>query len=315
MTEPLAHGLDDAHGRIGREIVRFNNRLAETGLFEDEALARLLDAHPRASLDICTMASPPRPDRRWVAGEANAMSGADLVEAVKRGRLWLNLRRAMNTHPDYRVVFDRLMAEFAQATGARVLDASGGILISAPNLGIFYPCDSTDTMLWHVRGEKTILVYPVEEAFIPEQAYEGVILKENLSDLPYRPELEAGATAVRLLPGDSVSWPLHGPHRVLNGDSFNVSVTIEFKTPQSTLTNGVFYTNGVLRRRFGLKPQSRKVPAALKPAYWAASKALRPLAPKTDALKNHGRGFDVRLDAPGCIDWRQGWGPDGRLDA
>jgi hypothetical protein len=316
MTEPLIHGLTaKAHGRIGREIIRFNNRLAETGLFEDAALARLLDAHPRASLDICTMASPPPPDRRWVAGEANGLDGAQLVEAVKTGRLWLNLRRAMNQHDDYRAVFDRLMAEFAQETGVKVLDASGGILISAPRLGVFYHCDSTDTMLWHVRGEKTIYVYPEEEAFLPEQAYEGVVLKENLSDIPYSPELEASATPVHLRPGESVSWPLHGPHRVVNHDSFNVSVTIEFKTPRSTFTNGTYYTNGVLRRRFGMKPKTRAVPEMLKPAYWAASKALRPLAPKTDALKSHGRGFDVRLEAPHCIAWRDGWSVDGRAEA
>ncbi len=189
----------------------------------------------------------------------------------------------MNQHDAYRAVFDQLMAEFAQATGVKVLGASGGILISAPRLGVFYHCDSTDTMLWHVRGEKTIYVYPEEEAFLPEQAYEGVILKENLSDIPYNPALEASATPIHLRPGESVSWPLHGPHRVVNHDSFNVSVTIEFKTPRSTFTNGTYYTNGVLRRRFGLKPKTRAIPEMLMPAYWATvaastSVSRRPIA-------------------------------------
>ena len=109
-----------------------------------------------------------------------------------------------------------------------------------------------------------------------------------------------------------MSWPLHAPHRVVNDDSFNVSVSIEYQTMASTLTNGVFYTNGVLRRRFGLKPQSRRVPDGLKPAYWAASKALRFVAPRSNALKSHGRGFDVDLAAPHCIEWRDGWSLDGQ---
>lgn len=299
----------EAKRRHGKEIVTLNHRLAETGLFTDEALARLIDRHPRDALDVLTVKRNPPPDERWIAGEATGLNGTQLMEAVRRGRLWLNLRRVMGMDVEYRAVFEPLMKEFAEATGAKVLKPSGGILISSPRCGIFYHCDSTETMLWHVRGVKTIHLYPPNDTYLPEQAYEAAILKETLNDLPYRPEFEAGATPVTLLPGMAVCWPLHGPHRVVNHDSLNVSVSIEYNTPHSMLTNGVFVTNGLLRRRFGFKPRSRTVPAALKPAYWLASKLLRKLIPTANAPRNHVRAFDVDLSAPDCIAWRAGLEP------
>lgn len=293
-----------------REIVTFQNRLDETGLFSDEALARLIDRHPRERLDVLTMGHASTDRKSWAAGDYEGFTGAELIAAVRKGRLWINIRQGMND-PEYKPVFDRALKEFqAQTQGARVLKAQGGILISSPNAQVFYHCDRTDTMLWHVRGEKTMYLWPTEERFVSERDYEKLVLKETLEDIPYEPAFDAHATPVRMTPGDSVSWPLHGPHRVVNGPSMNVSVTIEYATADGVMTNGVFYTNAILRRRLGLNPQSRRVPGVLKPAYFLASKLLRPLAPKVNAYKAHGRKFDVDPSAPDCVRWKPGYGPE-----
>lgn len=289
----------------GREILRFNHRLAETGLFTDAALARLIDETPRADLTVCTMADNPPADERWIAGEANGLDGAALMEAARRGALWLSPRRVMTQHPAYRAVFERLMGEFSRATGIRVLTADGAVLISSPRMGVFYHVDPGETMLWHVRGHKTIHVYEPCEETIPEQALEAVILKETLSDLPYRPELEAKCDSVVLAPGKGVYWPLHSPHRVVNGADLNVSVTIEFSSPRSTLKNGVFRTNGLLRRRLGLAQTSRDKPAVTWPAYWVAAQTLRRVLPAAHNVEAaHPRQFDVDLTLPRCVRWR-----------
>jgi hypothetical protein len=293
------------------EIVRFNHRLADTGLFTDDALAKLIDAFPRDEITVCTMAPNPRPDVRWIAGEAGGLDGAGLVEAAKRGKLWVSPRSAMIRHPTYKRVFDRMMADFARATGTTILNADASVLISAADMGIFFHVDPAETMLWHVRGHKQILVYPPREEIVTEQALEAILLKETLSDLPWREEMEALAVPVDLAPGEAVSWPIHSPHRVLNGSDLNVSVSIEYSTPRSMMTNGVFYTNGTLRRRAGLNPISRGTPDVLKPAYWAAARALK-LANRNKATveRGHQRQFDVDLSAPDCIRWRPGYGPD-----
>jgi hypothetical protein len=311
MTTPLLQDwTDDQRRAYRREIVVFQNRLGETGLFTDEALARLIERHPRDRLDVLTMGRDKTDPDSWAAGDWEHLSGAELIEAVKRGRLWANVRGAMLTDPEYRAVFDRLLTEFqAQTRGPRVLKASAGVLISSPGVQVFYHCDRTDTMLWHLRGEKTIYLWPTTETFVSERDYEKLILKETKEDLPYRAEFDEAATVIKMTPGTTVSWPLHGPHRVENGDSMNVSVTIEYSTADSTLTNSVFFTHGVLRRRLGLNLKSRRVPGALKPAYFAAARLLRPLAPKIDAYKAHGRTFDVDLTAPECTRWKPGHGP------
>jgi hypothetical protein len=311
MTAPLLYDWTPQQQQAyRREIVTFQNRLEETGLFSDEALARLIDRHPRASLDVLTMSRDKTERKSWAAGDYEGMSGAELIAAVKKGRLWINVRHAMDEDPEYKAVFDRLLAEFqAQTRGPKVLKAMGGILISSPNAQVFYHCDRTDTMLWHVRGEKTMYLWPTVDQFVSELDYEKLILKETLEDIPYDPSFDAHATPVRMTPGTSVAWPLHGPHRVVNHDSMNVSVTIEYSTMDCILANGVFFTNAVLRRRFGMNPRSRSVPQALRPMYLAASRLLKPLAPKVNAYKAHGRKFDVDPSAPDCVRWKPGFGP------
>lgn len=302
ILEPLTPAQAKA---AGREILRFNHRLAETGLFTDEALARLIDETPRDQVTICTMRDNPPADERWIAGEASGLDGAALMEAARRGALWVSPRSAMTRHAAYRPVFERLMGEFSKATGIRVLSADAAVLISSPRMGIFFHVDPAETMLWHVRGHKTIMVYPPKEEHVTEEALEAILLKETLSDLPYRPEMEQDAVAEALAPGEAAYWPLHSPHRVVNGEDLNVSVSVEFSSPRSMLKNGVFYTNGVLRRRAGLAFKSRNKPAAAWPAYWAAAKALRtllPAGPNVEAA--HPRQFDVDLTAPRCVRWR-----------
>jgi hypothetical protein len=307
VMTPWSRSMSDAYGEA---IVRFNHRLAETGLFSDAALAALIDRHSAAQTDICTMKRNPPPGETWIAGEARGMKGADLVRAVKKGDLWVSCRGAMASDPEYRPVFDEMIAAFGKAIGMPILSANASVLISGPRMGIFFHCDPTETMLWHVRGTKTINLYPRTDDYIPEQRMEAILLKENLADAPWRDEMAAGATPVALKPGDAVCWPLHGPHNVINGPDMNVSVSVEYATPASAMTNGVLYVNGVLRRTLGLDLSYAGTPAPLRPVYWAAAKALRTFAPpKHNAERAHVRQFDVDLGAPGCIRWREGFGP------
>jgi hypothetical protein len=311
MTDQSLVDLPEgARARLGHEITRFHHRLADSGLFTDEALARLIDETPRDMVTICTMPENPPPHLRWIAGEANGLDGAALVEAARRGRLWVSPRSAMTRHPRYKAVFDQLMSDFAKTTGLRVLTADAAVLISSARMGIFFHVDPAETMLFHVRGHKTIYVYPPKQEHVTEQALEAILLKETLSDLPYDAAMEAGVEAVAMNPGEAAFWPQHSPHRVVNGDDLNVSVSAEFSTPRSMLTNGVFYVNGRLRRVLRWNPTSRGTADVLKPAYLLAAKALKTLAPpKVNIEAQHTREFDVDLSAPHCVRWRPGFAP------
>jgi hypothetical protein len=316
MQTILAGLSPEQRATAGREITRFNHRLAETGLFTDEALATLLDDFPRDQVTICTMRQNPPADVRWIAGEAKGLSGAELVEAASKGDLWVSPRSAMTKAPAYKAVFDQLMKEFSGETGIPALTADAAILLSGAKMGIFFHVDPAETMLWHIRGHKTIYVYPPKEEYVTEQALEAILMKETLSDLPYSQAMEDHAVLVRLSPGEAAYWPMHSPHRVVNGDDLNVSISIEFSSMRSMLTNGVFYTNAMLRRRLGLNLRSRGTPDALKPAYWAVAKAIKTLAPpKANAERSHLRQFDIDMSMPGYIRWRDGFGPGAKKAA
>lgn len=312
--------LIDYPHRKGRmpssEAFRFTHRLEDTGLFTDDALAKLIDEQPRERLDVLTMRRNPPGGERWKAGEANGLSGADLLEAVRTGALWVSCRRAMDLHPRYQPLFKRMMADYADAAGIEVLSASASILISGPEMGIFFHADAADTMLWHLRGAKTMFIYPATEEFIPDEAMQAILLKDNLSDAPYHPWMDAAAEKVVFHPGDAAAWPLHGPHRVINGPNLNVSISVEYTTPESARANGVLYTNGWLRRRLGVKRVWSRPPAAVAHAYLVASKGLRLIERGRKTVeKAHPRVFDVDLTQPDNIRWREGMGPQPMLMA
>ena len=78
--------------QFGGRTLTFRHDLHQQSMFDDEALAARLDVYPREELGVFTMGEDPEAWRTWRAGDAGALSGAQLLEAARRGRLWLNLR-------------------------------------------------------------------------------------------------------------------------------------------------------------------------------------------------------------------------------
>lgn len=225
--------------------------------FTDEALAALIERHPRDLIDFCTMGDLEEGADSWRAGDPGDLSGLELLDAVRAGKLWINLREAMCVDSVYRPLYDRMIADMkVNNPGYKVLNAESGILISSPTAQVFIHSDVSETILWHVRGKKRIRIYPAEAPYVTDERMEAILHLEQTEDLPFEPSWDNECEAVDLEPGMFTSWPLHGPHRVQNLSGMNVSVTMEIVTPESMLKNGVLHANGVLRRRFGMSPSS-----------------------------------------------------------
>lgn len=240
---------------FGEAIVKARHRLQESELFSDEALAALVDKHPRELADFCAPTHDEAGHEILPAGEIGDMSGAALIQAAHQGKIWINLRRAMNIHPEYKDLIESAFADLRRlAPRFRPTRFSGGILISSPAARVPYHADKTDVILWHVRGVKRVHVYPNAAPHLRDEDMEVHMLDIARDDLPYDASFERSAQIYELTPGDMLSWPLHSPHRVENVAGLNVSVTTEYSSWRSALQNGVYYTNAVLRRRFGLEP-------------------------------------------------------------
>ena len=243
----------DEHTKTFRkDIMTVRHNLNETGLFTDAALADLLDKHPSENLDVCTMGHDhPLYPNKFRTGDFRDCNGKTLIEAAQAGAIWINMRQAMNVHPEYKAVLDKMYGAIADITGEPTFNARGGILISSPVAKVPYHCDQTETILWHVRGKKRIYLYPISEKFLPEESYQSIVTQNIEDDVPYSSDLDAHARIFDLEPGEMISWRLNAPHRVDNS-TYCVSVTTEYSTRESAFKNSVMYTNAVLRQRFGV---------------------------------------------------------------
>jgi len=241
--------------RFQNEAITFGHDIAASGLFTDDALLALMEKHPMDQMDVCTMNENPDPafPNNFLTGDFRDVPVATLLEAAKAGRVFINLRNAMNIHPEYTAVLDQMFDALSEKTGFENFKAKGSILISSPISQTPYHFDKTETVLWHVRGEKRIYIYPKTQAFIADKDYEIAAVSDRIDDLPYEPSFDESAVAYDLQPGRAISWPLNAPHRVDNS-SFCVSVTTEYSTRECVIKNNNMVANSALRNAFGFTP-------------------------------------------------------------
>ena len=253
-----------------KENLLFTQNIADSDLFTEEALIALIDRYPRDSVEVFTMGYDQTVFGEWYLGRKTAKDGAELdgralMEAVKHGRLWLNLRRVNHSDPAVGELCERIFAEVAEKTGTHNLKTDLGLLISSPNAHVVYHLDMPMVMLWQVRGVKKVYLYPADAGFFTDRQIEGIALRESDENLPYDPAFDDKAMVHDLKPGEMLTWPQNAPHRIVNGDMVNVSLSIEFMTPRALWHANVIYANGLLRRLFGLNPSVAKSPKILEP--------------------------------------------------
>ena len=271
-----------------------------TGLFSDDALAELLDKHPKDQLDVCTLSDHPVFQYKFRTGDVRGVEGKTLIEAVKAGSIWINVRKAMNIHPEYNAVLKQMYGELAELTGSKPFHARGAILISSPTAQVPLHFDATETILWHVRGHKRMYLFPNTEEFLPDEEYEKLMYRVTEDYLPYEASMEKSAISYDLYDSEMVTWPLNQPHRVEN-KTYCVSVTTEYSTPESTMKNAAMYTNAVLRRKFRLSPNWQSASKSEKFIKASAGKVLRKIG-VLDTLKAEDLvTFKIDKTVPGFI--------------
>ena len=255
----LTDWTDEHSKKFQKEIITFGHDLESTGLFSDEALLELLRKHPSDQLDVCSMSddSDPEYPNQFMTGDFRHVDMEVVLEAAKAGRIWVNVRQAMNLHPEYKAVLDQMYGGLAEKTGMKTVNAKGGILISSPISQTPYHFDKTETILWHVRGQKRVYIYPLTQKYISDEAYEAIITNYLVDDLPYDTSFDQDAVIIDLQPGQAATWPLNAPHRVDN-TSYCVSVTTEYSTRESGIKNANMIANAALRSKFGAKPNYAK---------------------------------------------------------
>lgn len=268
--------------------------LADTGLFTDAALAELIDGYPR---DDYALVIPGRQDEpqhaRWTEGDIGEATGAQVLEAIRNGFLWLNLRNLPRNDARFAALAERIRAEMEERAGLKIDIFEMTLLITSPGAQTYYHCDVPGQSLWHIRGRKRVWLYPATEAFMPAPLLEEVIMQIREEEIPYHAWYDDYAQVVDMEPGMMTHWPQYGPHRVTNLDGLNVSITTEHWTEELARAYKVRYANGLLRRA-GFTPKS----TATSGIGYHAKAALQSVWRRTRAARLHqwARHIEFRLD-------------------
>ena len=256
LTASPTHGRNadfrwpaDMRSRLGKEVFRATHDLHLDPMFSDTGLAELLDSYPRERLGIYRFPERAGEDADAEHGTAPDLSGAELLEAVQRGRVWFNLRAVNREVPTHTGLTERVFGPLRDAAGTRTLKEDVGVLISSPGIHVHYHLDIPLVCLVQLRGRKTLHVYPPEAPFVDAEELSAMVLRESDERMSYRAEFDARARAEELAPGDALTWPQTAPHRVTNGPMLNVSLSCEFMTPAAILRANAMHADAALRGR------------------------------------------------------------------
>lgn len=236
------------------------HRLEETGLFSDEALADIIDTHPPEHLGVSTMGVDPN-KFDWREGHRDGESGAELVDLLKSGQLWVNIRRFLDFHPEHAAAIHSMYDEIEKhKPGFKAEDRTANLLLSSPTAWVPYHVDMPVNMLWHIRGSKRVWVYPpFDTRFASIEVLEKVCAGEWSEDVPYSTDYDRYALVFDAKPGELITWPQLTPHRVRNLEGLNVSLSTEHKNPRARRRLNVHNANYHLRKSFGITPSSIEV--------------------------------------------------------
>jgi hypothetical protein len=282
----------------GKHPICVRHRIHEHELFRDEELAALISGYPRSNYDLLQMAPQGTGHLAlWREGDLGHASGADVLAAIARGRLWLNLRRVHEADVRYATLLDEIFAELRRYMPRfDTFKHNLGILISSANAQVYYHADLPGQSLYQIRGEKRVMVYPNSAPFLPEDQVEGIVLGLTEAEIAYEQWFDGYAKVFHLQPGEMLHWPLNAPHRVENFDCLNISITTEHWTSDIRALYAARYANGLLRR--GLGVATDRPPATFGLRFWArAGLAGAVKASGLMRARAHRKRIEWRIDA------------------
>lgn len=303
MTGRIFGKWDETHSQLwSHQPIRLEHEMHRSPAFSMDELARLIENYPREHYSLVKTGARGS-SRVWREGDIGDLSGRQVVDAISRGGLWLNLRNVTSVDRRYRELVDQMFAEVAaHVPGFDAPTHQAGILISSPDAQVYYHADLPGQGLIQISGRKRVYLYPNTPPFVRPEHLEDIALFDVEVDIPYEPWYDKHAQVIDLEPGQMLNWPLNAPHRVENLGTVNISMTVSYVNQDIRRAEIVNLANGMLRHRFGYAPKSRSIRG---PSYFGKA-VMQKLLRDGKWLKRERtarRAIDFRLDAdhPGEI--------------
>lgn len=298
----------DEYASFGLTAQVNQHQYHKLALFTDEALIKLLDNYPRRWLQAFTMGEDPADSSDWKCVDIDeASTGEELWRAVNNGRLWFNIKHIEQFSKDYEALIDGMYEHLDEhcAHLKHPKAAYSTLLISSPKAQVYYHLDAEPNMLWHLRGQKTIWVYPaMDTKFVPQQYIEDIYAGEIDENLPFDPGFDAHAKRYTLQPGDVASWPHNGPHRIVN-ENLNVSLATSYYTPIIYKRQYVQLANRYLLRGLGIKQRGMEEDGLLPAVKRMSYRVINKLKPFKRVDRSASYITDLQVDPNGVLGLRQ----------
>ena len=226
---------DEQARQFGLVAHAAKHHVHELPWFDDAGLIRLIENQPRTNLRVFQSGIDPKHRHRdHQPVDTDGVNAAEILEAVKRGKLWVNLQRIDAAQKDFDVLGRRLYSEIQAASPHfhPVWINRAFLFISSPGAMVYLHADYQPNMLWHLRGNKTIWIYPPYHKSIVSEERMQEICAGGEDDIDYDHAFDALGQPFSISPGDTVSWPARAPHRVINGENLNVSLSTFHETAE-----------------------------------------------------------------------------------
>jgi len=288
---------DDTHSELwGHQPIRLEHAMHKSPAFSMQAIEKLIDNYPRQQCNLVKTGTRGS-SRVWREGEIGSLCGRQVIEAISRGGLWLNMHNVGAVDPRFHQLAEQMFGELeANIPGFnRPANHQQGILVSSPDAEVYYHADLPGQALVQIAGRKRVYIYPNTPPFIRPEYLEDIALFGIEVDIPYKEWYDAHATVLDIGPGQMLSWPMNAPHRVENLDTFSISMTISYDDQDIRRAQVVNLANAMLRHRFGYKAKSR----SLRGPSFFAKRVLQKLLRYGKWLsreRNARRPIDFRLD-------------------
>ena len=175
----------------------------------------------------------------------------EIVRKIETAGAWLVLKH-VDTQPAYRELIEAALLEVARMRGFGTLkdagfeDIRGFIFVSSAQSTTPFHADADENFFFQVHGDKFFHVYDNRDRSIAsDEALEGSAVRHR--NLTHDPKFDARSTTYNLKAGDGVFVPYQWPHWVRTADSYSISLSLTWKSPEVRRRNDIYTVNSMLR--------------------------------------------------------------------
>jgi hypothetical protein len=112
-TSKIFSHWDETHSQLwNHQPIRLEHEMHTSPAFSMDDLARLIEGYPRQHYSIVQTGARGS-SRVWREGDLGNLGGREVIDAISRGELWLNLREVGLVDSRYRELVDRMFEEVA----------------------------------------------------------------------------------------------------------------------------------------------------------------------------------------------------------